>query len=155
MTLDEQIATIVAEAPQDNRIRVAIAKAVAPVLQATIAGQLQHLEYQILLSGDRGDWLVTTLAHRQQPDREKRVVYAFATAADARAFYQQADSQAVIITMPVAQLLFRLLSLPIESLIFFDRSGNLQHGHEIERATLQAQIQQQLQALARGRTELA
>ena len=155
MTLEEQIATLVAEAPQDGRIRVAIAKAVAPVLQATIAGQLQHLEYQILQSGDRGDWVVTTLAHRQDPNKEKRVVYAFAAAADARAFYQGTDPQAILVEFPVAQLLFRLLSLPVESIVFFDRPGDLQNGHEIERSALQAQIQQQLQSLAGRRTELA
>lgn len=160
MTLDQQIAALVTEAPPEPRLRLAIERAVAPVLQATVASQLQHLEYQILQGRDRGDWIVTTLVRRRQAEGQaaegqKKVIYAFATVEDAHASAITADPQATIAAMPVVQLLFRLLSLPIDSIVFLETPGNCDRGVEIERQVLQAQIQQQLQQLSRSRTELA
>ncbi len=155
MTLDQQIATLTKDAPSDPRLRAAIERAVAPVLRETIASQLQHLEYQILQSSDRGDWVVTTLAHRQHPDRQKKVIYAFATLESARTFLQEPHPQAIAVAMPVVQLLFRLLSLEVDSIIFFETPGEFERGIEVERSALQARIHQQLHLLARSRTELA
>ena len=142
MDLQDQLQTLIDEAPQDEQTVQAI-RAIAPVLEA-IAQQLKHPQYHILQDLQQ-NWQLTTLQHQRQPELEKTVVYAFANAKDATRSSPNLD----VIAMPinVIQLLFQLLSLePVDSIIFLD-TGNLNDGIEVTRQELQQLIQMQLQRL--------
>ena len=77
MKLKAQLHILSREAVNYGLAPVVMEEAVNPVL-AAMARQLKHLQYYVV-QNSQGDWLLTTLAHRRQPQQEKRVIYAFAT----------------------------------------------------------------------------
>lgn len=143
MDLKQQIQVLIENAPQDG-MTPQVVEAISPVL-TLLASQLGHLEYHILQTLN-GDWVVTTLSNRTQPNLEKNVVYVFATDKDATGFQPVDDPQLVTATIPVTHILFQLLALAtVTSLVFFDTPGNLATGTEVRREDLQDLIQRQLQ----------
>jgi hypothetical protein len=146
MNLNKQLQILVDNASQNGVSPLVMEKAIVPILQA-FASQLQHLEYYILQSSN-GDWVVTTLNHREQMQTQMRVIYAFATAEDAAISQYKSDRQDNIASLPVTHLLFQLFALDeIDSIIFLEIPGNLEKGANISRAQLYKSIQQQLQSL--------
>lgn len=144
MDLDRQLQLLIDDAPNEGALPLVMEKAIAPVLEA-IARQLQHRAFQIRQSTD-GRWVISTIAHQQQSDRQKRVAYAFASLEDATTFTRQADPDIVAVSVPVTHVLFQLYGLSdVDSVVFFDTPGDLNRGLEIERATLHHLIQKQLQ----------
>ncbi|WP_071517721.1 hypothetical protein [Geitlerinema sp. PCC 9228] len=143
MSLDQQIEQLVAEAPPDGQTPQ-IVKAIAPALKY-FAGKLQHQHYYILQNLDER-WVVHTLSNRAQPEKQKRVIYAFPSVKDAtQNLTTSPTSQAVAISMPVTHILFQLLALKtIDSLIFFETPGNLSSGVEVGQEDFQNLIQVQL-----------
>jgi hypothetical protein len=143
MKLDRQLQILIDEAPQHGVPSLVMEKVVSPVLKA-FASQLQHLEYYILQSRDR-DWVVSTIAHLERPQQEKRVIYAFSTSESATNSQESFNLQMSSVSLPVTHLLFQLLALEsIDSIIFIE-SGKVEKGIEIPRAKLQESLQKQLQ----------
>jgi hypothetical protein len=143
-TLEEQIQTLIREAPNDG-VTGPTVEAIAPALIA-IAHQLKHTQYYILQTLNQG-WVMTTLSSRQQPELRRNVLYAFPTLKDAGSNPQTSrDPQLMALPMPVTHILFQMLALKsLDSIIFFDIPGNLNQGTEIQRQQFQAAIQYQLQ----------
>lgn len=140
MDLDQQIQVLIDDAPQDG-VTPQVVKAIAPVLKL-LGAKLRYLQYYILQSMDR-DWVVTTLSDRSNRKITKNVIYAFPTLKDASAATDAEDPQVVAIPIPITHLLFQLFALEtVDSIIFFDRPGDLNTGIEIKRTDLQNLIQQ-------------
>lgn len=145
--LDQQIQALIDNAPQDNRTPQAVA-AIGPVLKV-IAQRLRHLQYYVVQTADQ-EWLTTILSHRTQADRQKRVVYAYPTLADAvRATGMQQDPRLMALPMPIVHILFQMLSLvTVDSLVFFETPGNTEIGTEVQRQELQHLLETRLHSLS-------
>ena len=142
MDLDEQIQLLIDHAPQDGSTPQAVA-AIAPVLKL-LAGQLRHSQYYLLQSPS-GDWVLTTLSNRANPTVEKRVVYAFPTLKAVPASSAAGlDRQVVAVPIPVTHILFQLVALEIDSVVFFETPDQMTKGTEIQRQYIQDLIQTQL-----------
>ncbi len=150
-TLEQQIQTLIQEAPDDG-VTGATVEAIAPTL-IQIAKQLKHSQYYILQTLNQG-WVMTTLSSRQQPELRRNVLYAFPTLQDAGSDPQTSrDPQLMALPVPVTHILFQMLALKsLDSIIFFEVPGNLSQGTEIRRAEFQAAVQAQLQQ-AQGYTD--
>ncbi|MGC9526548.1 MAG: hypothetical protein ACP5D7_13515 [Limnospira sp.] len=140
MDLDQQIQSLIENAPQDGSTPDVMV-AIAPGLKL-LAQELTHSEYFILQTLDR-DWVLTTLGNVDNPDLEKRVIYAFCTREDA-SLKSNAPLSANIVAMPVpvTHILFQAIAIPsFDSFIFFDRPGHLEAGTEVKRRDVQDTIQ--------------
>jgi len=139
MNLDRQIQALIDDAPDDG-ITPRIVNAIAPGLKQ-LATKLRHKQYYIVQSLD-GDWVVTTISDRQKPKLEQRVIYAFPTLQDIPK--NTADSQLIAVPIAITHLLFQLLALEIDSIIFFEIPGDASTGYEIKRTDMQKLVQVQL-----------
>jgi hypothetical protein len=139
MDLNQQIQVLIDNAPQDGTTPKVI-QAIAPALKS-LASQLQHLQYYILQSANQS-WVITTLSHRTQPTLEKTVIYAYPTLKDAVAGPSTKDLQVVAGAVPVTHILFQMVAMqPLDSVVFFETSGDLANGREISRDNLNHLIQ--------------
>lgn len=144
--LDQQIAELISEAPDDGLTSNAVGM-IASVLKAA-ASQLNHTNYYILQSEVDG-WLLTTLSNRNSPEVEKNVVYVYAshTAANIERIKIN-DPELECQEMAIIPILFRLVVLKeVDSLIFFDHPTDTQKGTEINRAELRDLCEQQIKRL--------
>jgi hypothetical protein len=143
MDLDQQIQTLVDQAPQDGQTP-AVVRAIAPALKQ-LAQRLKQSEYYVLQTLDQ-NWVVTTLSNRNQPGVEKKVIYAFPTLNDAaNAPFASKDPQLMAFPTPVIHILFQVASMKtVDSTVFFDEPGNLSTGTEIRQSDLQLLLQTQL-----------
>jgi hypothetical protein len=146
MDLDQQIAALIADAPQDGRTPELV-RAIAPALKQ-VGKRLRHEQYYILQSPDQR-WLSTTLRSQRQPQRQKTVIYAFADRQDALSQSNPLELQpAIAVSLPVIPLLFQLVTLtPIDSMIFFERPDHRETGTEIWRQEVEDLIQSHLQKI--------
>jgi hypothetical protein len=153
MNLDEQIQALIDGAP-DVESRMSV-MAIAPILQQ-VAATLPHLEYYICQS-PQGEWAITTLRHRQQPNLEIKVIYAFTKIQDISGLDREALSLGIAVKMPIVQLLFDLVAFPeIDRIVFFNDSQHLvgtaalkeDLGQEISRQDLENSIVMELQQQA-------
>ncbi len=149
MDIDQQIQTLIDQAPQDGTTPAAV-QTIAPALKL-VAEQLKHREYYILQTLEQ-NWVMTTLSHRTQPEQEKKVIYAFPTVKDAAAAPSGGqssvgkDPNVMAFPLPVTHILFQMVAIPaIDSIVFFETPGNLAGGTEVMRQDLQQLIQLQLQ----------
>ncbi len=143
MNLKAQIQLLIDNAPQDGVTPQLIAK-ISPVFKE-IAQQLRHSQYYILQDLAQS-WILTTLSHGDRPEVEKHVIYAFPTLQDARSQSDAGfDPQVMAIPIPVTHILFQLTALqPVDSIVFFETSGDVSSGIEIERKYLKNLIAKQL-----------
>lgn len=143
MTIEEQIQTLIDNAPQDGSTPQLVT-AIAPVLRQ-LANQLRHLQYYIVQTLEQ-DWAITTLGNRLQPDLEKNVVYAFASLKDvANGPYPMQDPSMIALPVPTIQILFQMMTIEaIHSTIFFETPGNVMTGTEIQREEVARLIQSHL-----------
>ncbi|MBW4661110.1 MAG: hypothetical protein KME15_20740 [Drouetiella hepatica Uher 2000/2452] len=141
MDTDQQIQILVDQAPQYG-VTAAEVEKIAPILKA-LAQQLQHPQYYIPQTSEQG-WLMTTLTHRTQPELSKNVVYAFPNLKAVSASpHVPKDPQVIALPMPATHILFQMLAIkPLDSIVFFETSDNLQSGTEISRKNLQDSIHQ-------------
>lgn len=143
MDLDTQIKLLIDNAPQDGTTP-RIVEAIAPAIKL-LARKLRHKEYYILQSID-AEWVMTILSNRDHPDEEKRVIYAYPTLEDVSAGSgAEIDPQMIAVPIPITHILFQLIALEIDSIVFFETPGDLNTGIEIYRADIQNLIQLQLQ----------
>jgi len=152
MNIDQQLEQLIAEAPTERGMPKVIEYAIAPILKI-IAQRLHHHDYYIL-QNTKENWQVTTLRHRQDQNLTKRVIYGFPTLEDARTFAQHSDDpELMALPVPVTHILFELLAFDqVDSVIFFDKSGNYDNGTEIPKEKLQQSIREKLQQL-KAKTE--
>jgi hypothetical protein len=145
MNLDQQIKSLIDGAPDpDSRISV---MAIVPILRQ-VAVALPNLEYYICQS-PQGEWAITTLCHRQQPDLEIQAIYAFTRVEDIIVVDRDALKLGVAIKMPIVQILFNLLAFTeIDRVIFLNDSQDLDRGQEISRQDLETAIVWELQQQA-------
>jgi hypothetical protein len=145
MNLDRQIQSLIDGAP-DVESRMSV-MAIAPVLQQ-VAVTLPYPEYYICQS-PQGEWAITTLRHRQQPDLEIQAIYAFKRVEDIRIVDPEALTIGVAVKMPIVQILFDLIAFAqIDRVIFFNDSQQLKRGQEISRIDLETAIVWELQQSA-------
>jgi hypothetical protein len=148
MTLEAQIQSLIDGAPDLESLTSVMA--IAPILQQ-VAATLPQLEYYICQSL-QGEWVITSLRHRQQPNVEIKVIYAFTSVQDISFTSVQDISQigelnsGGAVKISIVQLLFNFLAFPeIDRLIFFNNSPNLDRGREISRQDLETAIAKHLQ----------
>ncbi len=141
--LDQQLQVLINQAPQDGQTPQ-IVRAIAPALKI-LGSKLQHPEYYILQTPD-GRWVVTTLSHRRQPNTQKQVIYAFPDPDDAKSGSWMAQgTDAIARAIPVTHILFQTISIDtVDSLVFFERSGDIANGIEVSRDKIQSCIQAEL-----------
>ena len=136
MDLEQQIQTLIKNVPQDGNTPQ-IVEAIIPALKL-LAQQLKHLQYYILQTLSQ-NWVLTTLGHRSKLDLEKRVIYAFPTLKDASSSIS-ADN-IVATPMPVIHILFQMIAIqPLDSLVFFEKPGDLTVATEVKREDVQKMI---------------
>lgn len=145
MNVDQQIQILMDQAPQYG-VSPAEVGAIAPALKA-LAQQLQHPKYYIPQTTEQG-WIMTTIAHRTQPTVTKNVVYAFPNLKSVSASaHVPRDPRILALSMPTTHILFQMLAMkPLDSIVFFETSDNLQAGTEISRNNLQELIQTLVEA---------
>lgn len=144
MELDDQVDLLVRNA-QDNGLSPLAITTIAPVLLA-VASQLRHHQYYVLQTLEQG-WVMTALTHRNQPESQKNVVYAYPSLKDA-AESQAAnlDPRVMALPVPVVHILFQLLAMkPVDSLVFCETPGQNGQGVEVRRQDLESLVQSQLQ----------
>lgn len=142
MDLEEQLQTIVHDASRYGIPPTVVHQALIPAIK-TLVLKLKHLNYY-LAQNTQKSWIITTLQHRQQPERQKRVIYAFTKAEDAWEFIEEREEFAPE-AIGAAELILQLLALPsVDSLIFFDTPGDFSGGIEITRAELNNLIKTKL-----------
>lgn len=148
MDLDDQIQALIDQAPQDGTTPRIIA-AIAPALKA-LAQQLQHSQYYILQSVNQ-EWVFTTLRNNEEPEFTKKVIYVFPTLKDA-AQSPSAKDDPNLMAAPIAitALLFQIVTLPIDSLVFFETSGDFQAAVEVRSEDVKNLIQSYLAQLSSG-----
>ncbi|HEY9639339.1 MAG TPA: hypothetical protein V6C57_02585 [Coleofasciculaceae cyanobacterium] len=141
MNVDQQIQVLIDQAPQYG-VTGGEVEAIAPVLKA-LAQQLRHPQYYIPQTAEQG-WLMTTLTHRTQPELSKNVVYAFSDLKSvSTSSHVPQDPGIMALPLPTTHILFQMLAIkPLDSIVFFETSSNLQSGTEISRKNLQDSIQQ-------------
>ena len=146
MDVEAEIKQIIDNAPKYGVPTLVMEQAVVPVLKL-FAKNLQHQEYQVIQTLD-GDWVLTTLESREQPEKQTTVVYAFATLKDAATFPGAKDPKLMAMPLSAIQVLFQLFAIDrLDSIIFLETPGDLSTGKQIDRADLQNSIQGRLQQL--------
>lgn len=142
MDIDQQLQALIEGAPPEADLKKAI-KVVSPVIR-NVAKQLKHAEYYILQSVAR-QWLQATIAHKNAPNKPKRVIYAYPSlAAAAGDKLAKSNPGLMALPVPVAQLLFQLPSIePVDSLIFLETDARDQ-AIEVRRNDLKILFQSQL-----------
>ncbi len=136
MDLEQQIQALINNAPEDGNTPKIVA-AIAPALKL-LAEQLKHLQYYILQTYTQ-NWVLTTLGHRSQSELEKRVIYAFSTLKDASSSIS--EDNVVATPMPVIHILFQMIAIqPLDSLVFFEKPGDMTTATEVKREDVQKLI---------------
>ena len=149
MDVEAEIKQIIDNAPKYGVPALVMEQAVVPVLRL-FAQKLQHQEYQVIQTLD-GDWVLTTLESRLEPEKQTTVVYAFATLKDAATFPGAKDPKLMAMPLSAIQILFQLFAIDrLDSIIFLETPGDLSTGKQIDRSDLQNSIQAQLQELERS-----
>lgn len=143
MEVEAQLQVLIEDAVEHGIAPIVFQKAIAPVL-ITLAQKLQHLEY-FVLQNLQEDWVISVISSRKSQKLEKKVIYAFSTVKDAKNFSTGRELDLIAIPIPVTEILFRVFSLQqIDSIIFFNQSGNITNGIEISRREMQNAIRQKL-----------
>jgi hypothetical protein len=148
MTLNQQLQKLIEEAPTYGVPAIIMQNGVIPIINA-FAQQLNHSQYYLRQTLD-DNLLLTILGSKQNPEIEKKVIYAFPTIKDAQDFpdSQIDDSNVVAQKFPVAQILFQMFTMKgVDSIIFLDRPDDYQQSKEIYCHKLQSAIKQNLSNL--------
>lgn len=146
MDLDQQIQTLIDNAPQDGTTHAAV-EAIAPAFKL-IAAQLKHPQYYVLQNLEQ-QWVMTTLNHREDPALSKTVIYAYPTLKDVASNPSPInDPQILALPVPVIHILFQMLAMKtVDSAVFFEVPGNSRIATEVTRQNLQSIVQLHLQKM--------
>ncbi|MEM6399742.1 MAG: hypothetical protein AAF757_05835 [Cyanobacteria bacterium P01_D01_bin.116] len=144
MDLQAQIQSLIDNAPQDG---------ITPQLVAAIAAELTEIAQKLnfpqyyILQNPSGDWVLTTLSNRTDPQLQKQVIYAYPTLQDVSTTSGVGfDPQIIAAPIGVIEILFQMVALqPVDSIIFFDTPGTTANAVEIKRSLIQSIIESSLQ----------
>ena len=144
MDLQAQIQSLIDNAPQDG-ITPQLVAAIAPALMQ-ITQKLRATQYYILQNPD-GEWVLTTLSNKNNPQLQKQVIYAYPTLQDVSTTSGVGfDPQMIAAPIGVIEILFQMAALqPVDSIIFFDTPGTTANAVEIKRSLIQSIIESSLQ----------
>jgi hypothetical protein len=136
--IERQVQELIDQAPADGQTPQ-LMRVLAPVF-LQVAQQLRYGVYYILQSVE-GEWLITTLSNRNQPELEKQVVYCYGSEIEA----QVVQPGAIAVGLPIVQLLFQLAAIPeLDALVCFEEASRVDSGIEIRRSDLQALMELQI-----------
>jgi hypothetical protein len=139
MNLDAQIQSLVDNAP-DAESRVS-ALAVSAIIKR-VAETFPGTEYYIAQSPE-GDWLVTTLQHRQNPQEQIQVIYAYA---NEELVPKTADT--IGFKLPIIHLLFEVMAVSqIDRVLFVERSELEETPRSVGREDLERLVAETIQQL--------
>ncbi|MFM7426490.1 MAG: hypothetical protein ACKO7W_16105 [Elainella sp.] len=139
--IQQQVQELIQTAPTYG-IPAKTMQQIAPLF-AALASKLRHLQYFIVQSLEHS-WLTTTLQHGTS-DLTKTVIYAYPSLEVAKV-RESSESQGVALPVPTVAILFQLLALPVDSLIFVE-SADAQTQTEISRSGLNQMLEQYLRSL--------
>ncbi|MBF2057566.1 MAG: hypothetical protein IGQ45_10195 [Cyanobacterium sp. T60_A2020_053] len=148
MNLDQQFTSLVNEAPKYGVPAPIMQHGVIPVLRV-YAQQLGHQSYY-LRQTIQSNLVLNILGKENQPEVEKKVVYAFPTVEDAIQFRDENlnDLDIVAQEVNISQVLFQMFTMKgVDSIIFLDNPSNYSQSKEIYCYKLQQAIQQNLKML--------
>jgi hypothetical protein len=145
MDLDQQLINLINEAPEYGVPSIIMEQGVIPVISA-YAHQLDYTSYY-LRQNLEDNLILTILGSDQNPEIEKKVIYAFPRVKDALEFADSKARESDLIAqeVPVSQILFQMFTMKgVDSIIFVEKPENYQQSKEIYCEKLQTAIQQTL-----------
>lgn len=145
MDLDQQLKNLINEAPEYGVPAMIMEHGVIPVI-SIYAHQLDYSQYYLRQTLE-DNLLLTILGSEENPDIEKRVIYAFPTLEDAAKFPDSNLNDANLIAqkVPVSQILFQMFTMKeVDSVIFVEKPENYQLSKEIYCNKLQLAINENL-----------
>ena len=149
MKLNKQLQNLIQEAPNYGVPAIIMENGVIPVISA-FAQQLNYAQYYLRQTLD-DNLLLTILSSKQNPEIEKKVIYAFPSVKDAQDFPDSTinDTNNVVAqALPVTQILFQMFTMKgVDSVIFLDQPDDYQQSKEIYCHKLQSAIKQNLSNL--------
>ncbi|MFM7886328.1 MAG: hypothetical protein ACKPCM_06495 [Pseudanabaena sp.] len=150
--LDHQIALLV-ESTADEETASAVSL-IASVLKV-IAQNLKHTVY-FVIQDIEGGWLLTPLSNRDNPEVEKTTIYAYCDRTPANIDRLKLnDDNLVCGEYNVIDMLFRLIGIKqVDSIVFFDRPTDTQHGIEIGRTDIEELCEKQIKRAQFGLQKL-
>ncbi|AUC62204.1 hypothetical protein AA637_14075 [Cyanobacterium sp. HL-69] len=148
MNLDQQFDNLINQAPKYGVPAPIMQYGVVPVLKV-YAQQLSHKKYYLRQTLEN-NLVLTVLGKQDNPDIEKKVVYAFPTVEDAVQFADSDIDKLEIVAQEISigEILFQMFTLrEVDSIIFLDTPQNYNQSKEIYCDKLQQAIQENLKML--------
>jgi hypothetical protein len=146
MKLEQQFQNLINEAPQYGVPAEIMELGVVPILKL-YAEQLAHQQYYLRQTLN-DNLLMTILTSKDNPEIEKKVVYAFPSVKDAAQFQDNQDPEIVAKAFPTGQILFQMFNMKeVDSVVFIEQPNDLKQTKEINCKDFQNAIQQQLKKL--------
>lgn len=150
--LDRQVALLVESTPDEET--ASAVSLIASVLKA-IAQNLKHTVY-FVIQDIEGGWLLTPLSNHDNPELEKITIYAYCDRTPANIDRLKLnDDNLECGEYNVIDMLFRLIGMKqVDSIVFFDRATDTQHGIEIGRTDIEALCEKQIKRAQFGLQKL-
>lgn len=150
--LDRQVTSLVQNTPDEET--ASAVSLIASVLKA-IAQNLKHTTYFIIQDLD-GGWLLTPLSNHDNPELEKVTIYAYCDRTPANIDRLKLnDENLECAEYNVIEMLFRLIGMKqVDSIVFFDRATDTQHGIEIGRTDIEELCEKQIKRAQFGLQKL-
>lgn len=151
-TLDRQADLLIQSTPDDET--ASAVSLIASVLKA-IAKNLRHTIY-FVIQDIEGGWLLTPLSNHDNPELEKTTIYAYCDRTPANIDRLKLnDANLECAEYNVIEMLFRLIGMKqVDSIVFFDRATDTQHGIEIVRSDIEALCEKQIKRAQFGLQKL-
>jgi hypothetical protein len=150
--LDRQVALLVQSTPDEET--ASAVSLITSVLKA-IAKNLKYTTY-FVVQDIEGGWLLTPLSNHDNPELEKITIYAYCDRIPANIDRLKLNDETLKCgEYNVIDMLFRLISMKqVDSMVFFDRSTDTQHGIEIGRTDIEELCEKQIKRAQFGLQKL-
>lgn len=146
--LDRQVALLVQSTPDEET--ASAVSLITSVLKA-IAKNLKYTTY-FVVQDIEGGWLLTPLSNHDNPELEKITIYAYCDRIPANIDRLKLNDETLKCgEYNVIDMLFRLIGMKqVDSMVFFDRSTDTQHGIEIDALISKSYARNKSNALSLG-----
>jgi hypothetical protein len=150
--LDRQAALLVQSTPDEET--ASAVSLITSVLKA-IAKNLKYTTY-FVVQDIEGGWLLTPLSNHDNPELEKITIYAYCDRIPANIDRLKLNDETLKCgEYNVIDMLFRLIGMKqVDSMVFFDRSTDTQHGIEIGRTDIEELCEKQIKRAQFGLQKL-
>ena len=150
--LDRQAALLVQSTPDEET--ASAVSLITSVLKA-IAKNLKYTTY-FVVQDIEGGWLLTPLSNHDNPELEKITIYAYCDRIPANIDRLKLNDETLKCgEYNVIDMLFRLIGMKqVDSMVFFDRSTDTQHGIEIGRTDIEELCEKQIKLAQFGLQKL-